>query len=757
MGVFDWFKKQTPLQLAIDRGLQPNGNLIDELRGLGEFQVRSEADAEAICDALVRLPPPDPKQYPVSPLGDIVGLFQRIEGQDCPAFPILAEKGIDRLIPYVARAIADPESADRDGVLFALKIAAMFGSRAGSEAVVRAARAPLWPDAYMWSVVLSPYGQGHPESEWVFAELSETLPPDFLAISLLDAANAAHRAEAIEIHPFDSDSGVQMLRQWLTDGDEELFSYAISATAALPFISHSERDALLALAFDHPSGDVQVEAAWAAAKLGREAGLRWLARTCLDANQSARARQYLEELGRSDLIPTEADDEEFRAKAEFSQWLAHPSELGRPPNELEIVDHRELAWPPDGERKSLWLIRYVAKDPDGLDDDDVGVGLVGSITFCLFSYDLTQRPPEDCYALHCYWEMSNEFITDEAVDAGSREYDSLLARNPVDGVVEAKIVHIAELSPKLRYPQSLVAIAEGMREGDSGWVVLDGPRSRWYPAHDMPKGTWGSTVLMVHIGRELLGFKDALNRQEYLLDHASQRTPEEVVTAFERLLGAATDEAVGGSSPTNVISRLASKLKRYAAARAALRDEDADDIFRTTFMAILQASHRATPADRKMLLGSNGAVENQLIPFVEILVRQQRQSEVPALIEAFRPYCEYPLGYSQLGKVAQMAGLIDLAANYFEKERDSYKDWCRSENMSVLAEIWKSQGRVADAQKLLLDALTALVEQSRKATGSDRALFEKWFQDRREAFLKLFPGSALSEMRQRGIPESTLR
>ena len=69
-------------------------------------------------------------------------------------------------------------------------------------------------------------------------------------------------------------------------------------------------------------------------------GYDHLARFCLDVNRSEKARNYLAELGREDAIPAEALDPDFRAKAEFSQWLAHPNELGRAPDDLEIIEKR---------------------------------------------------------------------------------------------------------------------------------------------------------------------------------------------------------------------------------------------------------------------------------------------------------------------------------------------------------------------------------------------------------------------------------
>jgi hypothetical protein len=337
----------------------------------------------------------------------------------------------------------------------------------------------------------------------LFEELRDPLPPDFLGVSLLDCANTAQREGASDGHPFDSPAGVIQLEQWLSDKDEDHSSYAISAAAALPFLTSPDRDRLLTLALDHASKEVQMEAAWAAAKLGREAGIRWLSRSCLDPALSHRARQYLEELGATNAVPAEAENPEFRAKAEFAQWLAHPTELGRAPDELEIVDQRELPWPPEREQKSFWLVKYRAKNENG--SDDVDVGLIGSVTFCLFSYKNAERPPEDAYAIHCYWEMTIGGLISEAdVDENSIEYDQMF-RQYQPGGVQARIVAVSEFSPELKYPQSLVALAKGTRQGESGWLVLDGVRSRWYPAVETPADVDEKTVLMSHVGRVLLG------------------------------------------------------------------------------------------------------------------------------------------------------------------------------------------------------------------------------------------------------------
>jgi hypothetical protein len=78
----------SPLQQAIDRGTKPDGDLVEELDKLGNYPVRTRKDAQAICEALRRLPerPSDGKTFS-SPLHALTGLFQEVDGPDAPALP----------------------------------------------------------------------------------------------------------------------------------------------------------------------------------------------------------------------------------------------------------------------------------------------------------------------------------------------------------------------------------------------------------------------------------------------------------------------------------------------------------------------------------------------------------------------------------------------------------------------------------------------------------------------------------------------
>jgi hypothetical protein len=160
-----------------------------------------------------------------------------------------------------------------------------------------------------------------------------------------------------------------------------------------------------------------MEGAWASAKLGSSAGVQFLARMCIDPVRGKQAAQYLRELGVEEAIPAQALDPAFQAQLDLTSWLSHPDEFGRPPDEIALMDTRELYWPPTRERRRVWLFRYRYHLPDIesaegqgealLHRYDVGVGMVGSITFSLIGETHPDMSAEDIYALHCCWELEH--------------------------------------------------------------------------------------------------------------------------------------------------------------------------------------------------------------------------------------------------------------------------------------------------------------------------------------------------------------
>lgn len=395
--------KTSLLQAALTRGLAPDGDLYEELSELGDYEISSLADAEALTRALAEfVERAVENDEAMSAFPELVRLFQSVTSAE--AYRHLAVKGIPLLIEAYDARLIDPGECETD-LLFALKIFARYGTEEALDRVVTAAFSVALQDGYLWAVIFEQLGDSDPLIPSLIRRLSTPLPDGFVCIALLDWVNRLARDKVITSHPFNNRDGIDKLRGWLTSSDEDEFSYAHAAAAALPFISDPPRTELLALAMDHPDIGVQMEAAWASGHLGSESGIKFLARLCLNRDLAITARTYLDELNRLDAVPDAANDPDFIAMAEMCDWLAHPQEFGLPPDEIEIYDTREMFWPPTNDWRPLWLFKYRYHSAGDSGSETVGIGMTGSIVFSLMDEASPDMPPEDIYALHCCWEM----------------------------------------------------------------------------------------------------------------------------------------------------------------------------------------------------------------------------------------------------------------------------------------------------------------------------------------------------------------
>jgi hypothetical protein len=280
---------------------------------------------------------------------------------------------------------------------------ALYAYGPGVERVAAAVR--RFEDEGLWEVVFGLFGEeNHPHGPALVDALRDPLPDSIAGAVLLDLANALSRQKRLERHPYDTHAGWLRLERWLRDSNPEFFNYAHSAAASLPFLAPEARNSLAALAMDHPDAGVQMEAAWAGAYRGGTAGLTFLARMCEDPRHSLTARRYLDELGHGDRVPAKAREANFEAMAQMCNWLAHPNEFGEPPTDITLYDTRELNWPPTDDRRRVWLFKYIYAGRNN-GTDEVGLGMVGSITFALFGETTADMSPEDAYGVHCGWEL----------------------------------------------------------------------------------------------------------------------------------------------------------------------------------------------------------------------------------------------------------------------------------------------------------------------------------------------------------------
>ena len=363
------------------------------------------------------------KEKSRAPLHTLTAFFQVVENRE--AFEILRAQGLPTLRLFVQDALEGVSVSEND-ILFVLKILGMYEQEQDVQLIAKAARKPFQVDDYMWSIIFSQFYDDHPYADLLINELRHPLPPaGFIRVTYLDLSNTIAINGKLKSHPFNTVEGKKQIEIFLLDQNKENFSYAHSATAALPFLDNDVRNPLFDMAEKHPDVSVRMEAAWARAKSGDFKGLTMLDVFSLDPRYSASAQKYLEELGHRELIPEKARSEDFQALAEMSEWLVHPNEFGAYPDEIEIFDSRVLYWPPTKDKRKLWLIKYAYKNwNEG--KGEIVVGMVGSVTFALFGEDTENLSPEDIYGLHCLWELRQQ--TDDAEDVPTIERTAVAGR-----------------------------------------------------------------------------------------------------------------------------------------------------------------------------------------------------------------------------------------------------------------------------------------------------------------------------------------
>jgi len=343
-----------------------------------------------------------------------ISTIQDIESKEL--FEEYREKVFPKLVPFLSllidcakqRAEKDPDFDDvNDADLFLMKMLAMSQLPECIEPIAELVKSGHKAGDYMWTTVLNYYIETKELADIIVNKLEGQLPGEFLGICYLDMLNSVCRKDdSFGPHPFSCPEGVARLEHYLTGDDPGYYSYAVSATAALPFLMESAWKKLLPIAVSHPDKTVQIEALWAGAKLGDKDCQAKLIEFAKDYRYADRCLEYLRELGLEDLIPEECQAEEFSILAEMSTWLSHPNEFGDYPTELSIVESRTLYWPPTKDERKLTIVRYRYEKWKDDDTDEIGVGLVGSVTFCLFGLDdLNERTPEEIFAIHCAWEM----------------------------------------------------------------------------------------------------------------------------------------------------------------------------------------------------------------------------------------------------------------------------------------------------------------------------------------------------------------
>lgn len=747
---------ESKLERALKRGLKPEGSIAEELDKLQDFELSSQADVRAVCETLAKLLQREVESSPV-PAEDFLELaflFQLVSEGETPASQTLKRRGIPLLAKLYDRQLERLDPANVEHLLMGLQTLAMYGAEGSERRILTAIRRQLGVEDAQWEEIFLTLFTPPIASDEFFSKIKLNLPAGKTGLALLQAANDASLEGDLPTHPFDSVAGRDRLRVWLSNQDEGDSAYR--AAVALAFVSEEIRKQLLPLALEYPDPSVQLEAAWAAGRNGDEQGLRLLARATLGLDLSVRAQQYLEELEREDLIPEEAKDPDFSARAKFSDWLQHPNELGVPPDEVEIIDRRELKWPLEEQPRTVWLVRYLLRDSLGLDPDDVGCGLVGSVTLCFFDPNMLRRPPEDVYAFHCCWEMEQAKLI-QVQEAESAELSDELVKLLKRPIEDPSLLASARVVSKLQLPSRKFYVAEGKVDGAEGWLLFADSETAWYPKSEHPESTSAETILRLHLGGKLLGFKEQPNRKEYLSRQLPKRTPAEFVSAYEQLM-----EEFWGASPADqallfVETPLSSRFEEYLEALATTKGGNKDQYLLEKFSEILDWAEEVDEPARKAAFGVSGLLSKHFEEYIAALLSSGSAESVPVVCERFAPHWDNLRGYSRLGNALYEAGRADLAEKWFGKIAENVEYRHLVLDMGLLAEILHRRGETQQAKELLLDCLSKQASEARKAGPPEQsAAVRKLYGVYRETYLKLFPNGG-AELESKGLPENPSR
>ncbi|MDX1565285.1 MAG: hypothetical protein R3236_07770 [Phycisphaeraceae bacterium] len=387
--------RKTPLEETLDLGFRHN-RLPEALGRLGEYPLRHVRDVQALTEALNRV-----DRLPVDRQPDAVAALCRVMHQVIGAE--VHHRLINDLLPVLGRqflAIRNRPAAKSENLLAALKVMALYDWAPSWRLITDAAGDGFGHDSELWPRVLAAVPTESRLAEKICRTFYGALPPGRIAVGLLALANRLCEAERIQQHPFDTDEGYRHLERWLSASDREEESPALSAAESVHHLQPAARNNLMALAMDHPNPRVQREAVWASARGGSEAAVKILKRYCLEVDTAHTAAEQMRSLGCGRDIPPETTAPSFAARAEASDFLQQPHVHGRPPELLEVVDERELFWPPTEQRQRLFLIRFEDADHGR------GVVLIGADAPRLLPEADPDLPAEDLLALYCSAESA---------------------------------------------------------------------------------------------------------------------------------------------------------------------------------------------------------------------------------------------------------------------------------------------------------------------------------------------------------------
>lgn len=410
-------QNNSPLSIALNKWIEnPKTKISIELDKLQNKEVKSENESKLICEALEIVKTQLQHSFDEKIEDNIYNLsvlFQKVTSKEAALY--LNDYGILLLIDILEIIKSKNYKLKKDSSCetMILKMFAFYKNPKGINKLSELVNNDFKNDSYFWNIILNIVSEDDKKYNLIINGLNSKIPTNFLGISYLDMCNSIAIRKSTFKHPFNSDNGFTFLKNILKTSEKEEESYVLSVTTSIPYLAKDYQDMLLQIVRNYKDPNIQIEVAWVEVKIGNENSIDKLVNFAKDYRYSTKAVSYLKELHLESKIPTEINNPDFKALSEMCNWLAHPNEFDAFPDQAFILDKRNLYWPPTNDIRTIYLIkyRYVNYNLDGT--DEVGIGLVGSITFSLIGLEnILKLKPIELLALHCNWELHKDNFQD---------------------------------------------------------------------------------------------------------------------------------------------------------------------------------------------------------------------------------------------------------------------------------------------------------------------------------------------------------
>ena len=193
----------------------------------------------------------------------------------------------------------------------------------------------------------------------------------------------------------------------------------MEATKALAFQRPSEIRSLIELAERHPHPRVRLQALGVRTRktVSEDRGdfVRRLVDHAENPRHSSQACRLLQEAGARDVVPDRVEDPEFRALVKLSEALEGWMPESEVPDQMEVLDSRELRWPPSTSNRICAICRFSYSRADKTHRG--GFALVHSGVTLFVGTAVESLSVDDLYAFFCAFESASKTPVDE-VDVG---------------------------------------------------------------------------------------------------------------------------------------------------------------------------------------------------------------------------------------------------------------------------------------------------------------------------------------------------